>query len=251
MGWNPFAAKTFLDREDEEWQMETWQWFQDKLAGKPFSGTPLVLPTQAFFPPTEKDGHERALHIFSCVKQLAGMSEWECELVPQPHRPELRVSDVVALKPIKSGPAGSIRMSGSGVSISYDPSDVKEPVALIATFAHELAHYRLGALAHYVPGGQDLHEFATDLLTVYMGFGYFGLSSAFNFRQHQDAMSQGWQWTRRGYLSEREWAFAVAIFLRATERRPADLKPYLKRHLYSDLMGAVRRLERAGAPRSA
>jgi hypothetical protein len=248
MGWNPFADKTFLDPGDEEWVIETWRWFLTQFGGADrLRETLLVLPTPEFFPPTDCEGHERALHIFMCVKRLAKMSEWECELVSQPHRAELRVSNTVALKPIKSSPAGTFRIDRNGAAISYDPSDLKQPVALIATFAHELAHYRLAALPNDAPGGNDLHEYATDLLTVFTGFGFFGLSSAFNFSQHQDSASQGWQWSRRGYLGRRAWIFALAVFLAATGRSPDQLKSFLKQHLYSDLMKASRRVKQLEA----
>jgi hypothetical protein len=53
-------------------------------------------------------------------------------------------------------------------------------------------------------------------------------------------MSQGWQWSRQGYLSQRAWIFALAIFLELTGKSREMLKNYLKPHLISDLTTAVR-----------
>jgi hypothetical protein len=41
----------------------------------------------------------------------------------------------------------------------------------------------------------------------------FGANAAFEFGQFQGAGVQGWSSQRRGYFSERSWAFALAVFL--------------------------------------
>jgi hypothetical protein len=115
---------------------------------------------------------------------------------------------------------------------------------LVATLAHELAHYRLAGVPTEPPGGADALEFATDLTTVYLGFGLFGANSAFNFRQYQDVMSQGWEAARQGYLSEREWVFALAVYLELRQQSSTEAKSFLKPHLYSDLRKAQRYFER-------
>lgn len=56
-------------------------------------------------------------------------------------------------------------------------------------------------------------------------------------------MSQGWSWSRKGYLSERDWAFSLAIFFRLTEREPVQAKPWLKPHLFEDFRKALRSLD--------
>jgi len=241
MTWWPFGRGTFLDPDDEEWQVETWRWFLDQFGGlSDLRHSSLILPTRQFFPPTEKTGEGRAEHIFECVKRLARMPDWPCRLIAQPHRPDLRVSDAVALKPITHSPAGTFGFDGDSVVISYDPADLDNPGQLIATLAHELAHYLLLGLRNDIPGGEDLHEFTTDLLTVYMGFGVFSASAAFHF----SADSGGWQWSRRGYLSQRAWLFALAVFLELRNETAEQVKPFLKQHLFSDLTDAIRYLRR-------
>lgn len=245
MTWWPFKERTFLELEDEAWVIETWRWFLVQFGGlRDLKQSKLVLPTREFFPSTEMLGHERAQHIFDCVKRLARMPDWPCKLIAQPRSAELRVGRLLALEPITHSPAGTFAFDGNEVTISYNPRDVGDPGKLIATFAHELAHYLLHGLKGDVPGGEELHELTTDLLTVYMGFGIFGASAAFNFSQHQDTMSQGWQWSRQGYLNERTWMFALAIFLALRQEASDIVKPFLKRHLFSDLQDATRYLKR-------
>ena len=88
-----------------------------------------------------------------------------------------------------------------------------------------------------------MHELATDLLTVYLGFGIFGANSAFNFSQHHDTMSQGWKYSRSGYLNERAWVFALALFLETRGQDSEGPKRFLKSHLFADLGKARRSIQ--------
>ncbi|HWA90461.1 MAG TPA: hypothetical protein VG889_10525 [Rhizomicrobium sp.] len=240
-----FGGGTFLDPEDEAWQVETWGWFLKEYGGRErLKRAPLVAPTREFFPPTEAQGEARAAHIFDCVKTLAGMRKWECKLLAQPHRAELKVGELQTLKPIDMAPAGTFSHDGNAATITYQPADVAEPMKLIAIFIHELAHYLLAARRSDFPGGEEVHEYTTDLLTVYLGFGLFQANSAFNFSQHQSVMSHGWQYARQGYLGERAVVFALAAFLELREQGNEDLRALLKPHLFADLAKARKHIVR-------
>jgi hypothetical protein len=173
------------------------------------------------------------------------MSDWPCKLLAQPHRPQPRLSELALLKTDKGGlPLGTFSARDGEATITYDPESVNEPATLVATFIHELAHYRLANIRVLLPGGEEMHEYATDLMTVFLGFGAFGANNAFNFSQHGDAFSQGWKWSKQGYLRERDWAFALAVFLDLRGEKPDTLKDLLKSHLYSDVREASRYLSR-------
>ncbi|MDE2182366.1 MAG: hypothetical protein KGJ78_05040 [Alphaproteobacteria bacterium] len=233
----PFGSTSFLDPDDEAWQLALWCWFLGQFGGiEDVRRSPLVLPTRTFFPPTDKTGHARAEHIFACVKKLARMPDWPCRLLAQPRRAELLVNESTVLKPITHAPAGTFAFDGDDVVITYEESAINDPGQLIATLAHELAHYLLHNWRAQAPGGEELHEPATDVMTVYMGFGLFGAAACFDF--HSD--DTGWRWQRHGYLSQRAWLFALAIFLELRNEEASMLKPFLKSHLLSDLNEAVR-----------
>jgi hypothetical protein len=210
----PFKAKSILSAEDEEWQVETWGWLLEHLGGRAdLQASALVTPTRDFFPPTEAKGHARAEHVFAHVKRHARMDDWECRLMVHGRRPDPRVNVITSVQGSLGGPAGTFTVEGNQVVITYDAAALDDPLALVATFAHELAHYLLAALPELPPGGEENLEFATDLATVYLGFGIFGANTAFRFAQYQDGLTQGWSMSRQGYLAPREWVFALAIFM--------------------------------------
>jgi hypothetical protein len=72
----PFTQKPFLDRDDEEWQIDTWRCFMRHLGGlADLKRSPLVFPTRDFFPPTDATGYARADHMLEAVKRHARMAE--------------------------------------------------------------------------------------------------------------------------------------------------------------------------------
>ncbi|TLU67496.1 hypothetical protein FE810_00640 [Thalassotalea litorea] len=114
---------------------------------------------------------------------------------------------------------------------------------MIATFAHELAHYLTASAKQEPPGGWENWEFATDITATFLGFGVFMANSAFNFRQYTDSDSQGWQASRNGYLTEAEHVFSLALFIQLKGISPATVTPFLKSHLRKMLKKALAEID--------
>ncbi|HYC98834.1 hypothetical protein [Brevundimonas sp.] len=209
-----FGVRRFLDPDVEDWHLDTWRILIERFGTEvALRDTPVALPTREFFPPTEARGHDKARHIFDCVRAIMQMPEadWPCRLEPQPRRMTgERVAEFVTIAGDQD-PNGTFRIEPDGeVVISYAPDLLDDPGALVATLAHEMAHYLLAAEADLVE--DETHELMTDLAVVYAGLGVFGANTAFRFEQHGDAFSQGWSSRSSGYLSPRSWAFALAVF---------------------------------------
>jgi hypothetical protein len=236
----------FLDADDEAWIIGVFAWLDRWVepAGWLLS-RPMVLPTPALFPATELAGHERAAFVFDYVRRHMGMADWDCTLVAQPPRPGLGLAGIPFHGAMQvQGAAGTFSTEGNAAVISYDPAEIGRPMRLIAILTHELAHYRLAAIAEAPPGGAALAEQATDLTALAFGFGVFGANAAFEFGQHQDFQSSGWKTQRLGYLTERVWIFGLAALLLATGREAGPIESFLKPHLRSDLRAAVQSLRK-------
>jgi hypothetical protein len=208
-----FGKSRFLDAEIEDWVLEAWAWLMSNIGGmSKLSQAPLILASRDYFPPTETVGHDRALYVFEQVKHWMGMDGWPVELQPVERLEAVqRIGHYAALE--RQGSAsGTFRIEDGQVFITYATDLVDNPRQLIATLSHELSHYLLASIRKPIPGGNELHELATELTVAYCGFGIFGANAAFRFQQHQDPFGQGWSASRSGYFSERTWAFALALF---------------------------------------
>jgi hypothetical protein len=232
-----WRRKATVDADTAAWIIECWQWLDETIPPDEDKPQPeLILPSRKRFPETDKQGHERAVHYFDLVRSHCGMSNWHCELVAQEERPEIGSSAVFGGSvPGGAAPLGTFQASGNAAIITYDPAMLGDPIQLIATLAHELSHYLMLGRSAEPPGGAELLECATDLTTVYLGFGLFGANTAFNFRQHTDFDRQGWSFSRAGYLGEPEWCFANAVFMELLGVEEAEYADYAKASVFTQI----------------
>lgn len=239
--------RPIIDYETIEWEFETYEWLLRNFGGfKEFETTALVLPTEDYFP-VQKGlaGHELAETIFLHVKRHADMSDWPCKLVAQEADPERFIGLVDVVEGIEPSPAGTFSIADTtnvGATISYNPSLLSDPASLVATLSHELSHFLMATASTLPPGDEELLEFATDLTSVFLGFGIFMANSHLRFEQFGDALCQGWQTSRQGYMTERQLLFALAIFSTLlgieTSKVTIHLQPKLKR-LYKSAVATV------------
>ena len=241
----PFKRKPIVDAETAEWHADNFAWLAASFGGKgALAATTLVLPKPGFFPSQGEKGHDKALCIFERVKQYCGMENWPVELVPD-HNPAASESLPTSLvAPIVHGKhaRGTFSIAGGAVQISYAPVLLDHPERLIATLAHELAHYLLATARTSPPCADDELEFLTDLAAVYLGFGVFMANSVLEFEPLQDGLWQGWRMGRSGYLPERDLVFATALFIAVKELNPTSAYQCLKPHLSKLLKSGLRNL---------
>ncbi|MDR3447016.1 MULTISPECIES: hypothetical protein [unclassified Dyella] len=238
-GW--FRKGTLLGSELTHWQFDCFGWLLRHTGGlDALRQRPLVQPTPQFFPERGLQGHAMAEAIFARVREYAGMADWPCVLQAQEADPNPVVAPALLVKGSPSSPAGTFRATEDGALITYHPNRVRDPMSLVATFAHELAHYRTAGCPEPPPGGWDVWEHATDLAAVFLGFGLFLANSRFSFSQFSDGQTMGWQWRQQGYLSEPEILHMHAIrcvLLGTPARETLD-------HLKPALRGIYKRVQR-------
>ncbi|MEM6734188.1 MAG: hypothetical protein AAF658_21675 [Myxococcota bacterium] len=227
-----------------DWTYEVYRWLLEHTGGWPhFRETPLVQPTPEYFPVPDtlvQDEPSLAQHLFEQTKEHAGLQHWSCEL--REHQDSPRTGDLMGHVPHNSaahgGAAGTFRVTPDRrVQITYAAGSTSDPMAFVATMAHELSHYLMATIPVDPPGREDAEEPATDLCAVFLGFGIFVSNSAVRFKQFSDGTMIGWSMSRQGYLSEQALAYALAVFLEllgidlrhATRYLDPNPRSYLKR----------------------
>jgi hypothetical protein len=131
-------------------------------------------------------------------------------------------------------------------------------MALVATFAHELAHYRMADFPEPPPGGVEVKEPATDLAAVFMGFGLFMANSRFSFSHFADGQTSGWRWRHQGYITDVEVLHMHAIFSIMLGIGQRETLPHLKsalrgiyKRVHKDAASATQWLQRLGQVQAA
>ena len=210
-------SKQFTE-ERALWLYRHYRWLEDHLpVRKSPARATLVVPTGKFFPDPYAADHVSAEMLFHRVKSLMGMEAWNCRF-EQRRDEEKEMRDDLAKSGVmgrfsSKGAAGTFSMSSDQeVVISYSASSLRDPSALIATFAHELCHYLLAVVEDEPPATWKELEPLTDLSAVLEGFGLFLCNTAFQFKQWTSFDKQGWSYSRKGYLTEAELGFSLAIF---------------------------------------
>ena len=233
-----FKNKPLLSEELRNWQFDTFAWLikNSKKFGS-FDKIVLVEPTDKFFPDKSPDRQKKAKMIFERVKVYARMSKWPTRLVEQEENVDPKVAPTVLLQDAPNSPAGTYNGKHSEAVITYDPDLINRPIQLIATFAHELAHYLTLSIPEFFSDNPKEYEFLADIGAVYLGFGIFQANSVINFNQFTSLGTQGWQTQRQGYLEEEEIIFALGIFTRLKDINPKQVM----RHLKPSLSGYYKR----------
>lgn len=242
----PFKHRPLLDDEIARWHVDNFCWLLRNLTHTPiFRDSRLVLPAPGFFKIDDTTGHAMAEGVFREIKTYAGMTDWPVNLVTDVEVYEPKSSELIQAT-TRHTPLGLfMRDHDGGVHISYAPKLLKKPINLIATLAHELAHYLVHSIEDTLPCDPTEEEPLTDETACFMGFGVFLANSAFEFEQYRDngAGTQGWRTQRSGYLPEADLVFDTALFITAKGIDPAPAFKYLKPHLADHLKKALKDVE--------
>lgn len=197
--------------EQQAWLDQSFQFLIELFGVAWLRGAPLVLPNREFFPREWEPTEDWALFAFDRVRELMHVPAGRAELIflDDPVA-ELRKSGMYVKQ--ERHAAGTYREIQTGdatplaeIAIKY--SLVNEPDQMVAVMAHEMAHVLL------LGGGKikrdlDRMEPLTDLMTVFSGFGILNANTSHIHRSGP----RGWSVSSGGYLTEREYAYSLALF---------------------------------------
>jgi len=233
-----FSSKLPVGDDDRQWVEDGFKRLERMLGRRRMLDAEVVLPTAECFPdPYSKDlSSAEALFQRVCSYMRVDRRAVELEVFAD-ESDELR-----KLVPYWRGNSGGCAglfthdQSADGdkrienMVVAVRKSQLGDPLALVATLAHELGHVILLGGKLMDPKTAD-HEPMTDLLTVYLGVGVFSANSAARFKQYQDDGYAGWSMQHLGYLPEEVYGYALAKF--AVER--GEEKPAWVKHLSTNV----------------
>jgi hypothetical protein len=209
------------DSAAKSWIEERLQWLSEEFEDHAFNGRRLVLPTPEYFP-DPYDGSKRA------VRTLLDRVCEHMDVVPRLVSLKF-VADVGKIWLVNEaghylpGAAGTYEEGDRKFIIRIDESGLGDPMGLVGTMAHELAHVRLLGESRIMSDIYD-NELLTDLTVVFFGLGIFLANTPRNW----DSLYKKWPGTNLNkpeYMTPPMFGYALAqlAWFRG-EEKPAWMK---------------------------
>lgn len=214
----------------QAWIEASLQWFAGQFGKEPALGA-TVLPTLDFLPDPYSG---TTAQIADLVADVAERMSIEHSLLTLELFDRAGETGAEARKDTRA--VGHYYVRDGRPVIGLDVTEASDPRYLTAVIAHELSHVRLLG-ENRVSADRGDQERLTDLLTVFFGFGIFTTNAALRFGE----TGRGWSvkplgdlderalnaarndgYSRLGYLTEREFGYAMACYAwMRDEREPA------------------------------
>ncbi len=225
---NLFSKAPLLEQESSQWLRQSFNWCMNQFDSHYFyQKTMLVLPSNRFFPGRVDSHQGMAELIFERVQDYAGMKHWPFAVLP-PNACATDTPQQILISGNARGVTEPAPANAQRLPVYYDPRHVNNPEAMIANYAHTLAHYLVSTAKKAPPGEAEHFPYATEVLAIFMGFGVMFANSAFT---HQVGCGGCQKVGRAAFLSEDEATYTLAIFC-VLKKIPANtVTPHLKKHL--------------------
>ena len=205
-GWFRPDSNCPVDPQTREWLDARWAWLEDQFGLACLRAAPVVLPRYEFFPDPFTGTEADARRMFDRTCDFMDIDPASVELTLYEER-----------RPAEgewSGTAGLYHAEDDTFRIQIETANLADPLALVATMAHELGHVHL--LGHgRISQEEEDHEPLTDLLTVFFGMGVFTANSVIRESSWREGHFSGWSMGRQGYLAMPHYGYAFALFARA------------------------------------
>jgi hypothetical protein len=218
----PFRPRCPVDPTTRGWINRRWKWLMDEFGSDFMIDAPTILPTHEFFPDRYDADEKSVTRLVHRVCDYMHVSSdlIDLEFFSEQNRPAF-VDE--SGQPI-AGTAGLFQ-PGRRFTIHLERSQFHNPMLLVGTIAHELAHARTLGENRCFRGEYD-NELLTDLTVVFHGLGIF----LANHPRHWQSDADTWPGTdifKPEYMTTPMYAYALALRCWLRE----ELMPKWKRHL--------------------
>lgn len=207
-----------IDPATRVWVDRRWSWLEGQFGCDRLLRQPVVLPRPEFFPDPY---NQRPADIYAMLGRVCGYMDVD------PSSISLSLFENDPRDPGRKA-IGLYEQEGDGYRIWIEVASLADPLALVATFTHEVGHVLLLGQERISPDEED-HEPLTDLLTVYLGMGVITANAVIRTTR--------WETTSAGYMPMRTYGYALARFARS---RGEDGSAWV-RHLRPDVRWAFRK----------
>lgn len=235
-----FKREPLLDAESIEWLFEAFGWTLRNFGTAPFyRHVILVTPTPEHFPGSGTSVEEMAKLMLRQVKHYAGVEQWPTQVVNHREYPgDLQqvpsigqVLNALVEQDSASNNAKLAEIDHPKLLLFYEPQQVGAPEVMIANFAHALMINLAGLAELEPPCEEELLPHLTEVMAVAFGFGLMFANTANPYRGGGCARCVSPAMERVGNLSEREVAYALAIFAVLKEVPEKEVVRHLKKSL--------------------
>lgn len=237
-----FPPSCPCDPAAKAWVEERLQWLSEEFDDHAFNGRPLVLPTPNFFPDSY-DGSKKSVRTL--LERVCEYMDVVPSLVSMKLVSDSRNSGFVneAGQDLPTA-AGTYEEGERKFIIRIDKDGLADPMGLVGTIAHELAHVRLLGESRVMREIYD-NELLTDLTVVYFGLGIF----LANMPRAWESQYSKWpdsDLIKPEYMTRPMFGYALAhlAWFRGEER--PDWSAHLHWNARPDLKQAIRFLFKTG-----
>lgn len=228
-----FRASCPVEPDAKSWLEERLAWLTEEFGVRRLRGVKVILPTPEYFPDRYDGSREAVRALLNRVCKYMGLKTDRVRLrFFEDHRPD----DGLLGEYRHEGAAGTYAKGTRKDTVSINTSLLDDPEALVATMAHELGHVHLLSDERIDPETPD-HEPLTDLLTVFLGLGIFTANATIRDRAWTHGQLTGWSIGRQGYMSQRMYGYALALFAQAR----GETQSAWAKHLRLDVRSAFKK----------
>jgi hypothetical protein len=202
-------AECPVDEETREWVDVRWAWLESQFGAARVRNSRVVLAKPGFFPDPYNGTEEDARRIFDRVCGYMAIDPKSIDM--SLYTVALPVEGLPHLGVRAQDTAGFYQRVDGRDQIWIEAENLEDPLAMVATMAHELGHVHLLSQGRISPEEED-HEPLTDLLTVFFGMGVITANSVIREENLRMGNYSSWKIGRRGYLTMPVFGYALAHF---------------------------------------